>query len=68
MPVRFLDDAFLAGAVRRFRVAAAFFPAAIRFGDLRVLFLAVVPFLVGAFRAVVRFRRASSPWSISSRR
>jgi len=46
-------DAFRAGAVLRFREAAAFLPAATRFGD----FLTVVRFRVlGAFRAVVRFR------------
>jgi hypothetical protein len=48
------EAAFRAGAVRRFRVAAAFFPAAMRFGDFRVvLFRAVVRFrVVAAFRAV----------------
>ena len=55
MPVRFRDAAFRAGAVRRVRVAAAFFPAAIRFGDLRDV---VRDRVVAALRAAVvrRFR------------
>jgi hypothetical protein len=44
--VLFLEAAFRAGAVLRFRVAAAFRPAAARFGDFRAV----------DFRAVVRLR------------
>jgi hypothetical protein len=55
------ERAFLAGAVFRLRVAAAFRPAAARFGDFRVTFRAVVRFRVAgrvldAFRAAVAFR------------
>jgi hypothetical protein len=51
-------EVFLAAAVLRLRALAAFFPAATRFGDFRVVALrAVVRFrVVAALRAVVRFR------------
>ena len=69
--------------VDRFRVAAAFFPAATRFGDFRVVFRALdflavvfrlaVVFLVparfraGAFREVVRFRVAVDFFAAATR-
>ena len=50
-------DALRAAVVFRLREAAAFFPAATRFGDFRVVLLrAVVRFRAGAFRAAVRLR------------
>jgi hypothetical protein len=51
-------EAFRAAVVLRFRAVAAFFPAATRFGDFRVVLLrAVVRFrVVEAFRAAVDLR------------
>jgi len=54
--VRFLDDALRAGAVFRLRVAAAFRPAAARFGDFRaVVRLAADLRAVAGFLDVARF-------------
>src|SRR5918999_3326137 len=58
-PVRFrVVEAFRAAAVLRFRAVAAFFPAATRFGDFRVVLLRAVVLLrvVEAFRAAVDLR------------
>ena len=61
VPVRFREAAFRAKRGPRFRVAAAFLPAAIRFGDFRVVLLrAVVRLRVVAAFLAVRFRVAAA--------
>jgi hypothetical protein len=63
-------EAFRAAVVLRFRAVAAFFPAATRFGDFRVVLLRAVVLLrvVEAFRAVVlRFRAVAAFFPAATR-
>jgi hypothetical protein len=58
--VRFrLVEAFRAADVLRFRAVAAFFPAATRFGDLRVVLLRAAGLVEAVFLEAVRFRVAA---------